>query len=116
MKFKTTKKDIQANYYTIKAGYCEIQRLLQYESATAYTCGVYGWNADIYTFGRNSIVTGYRPFGDYSADYSTCQKYERLAKDIDNSLPYEEKKARLAELIERFIDEVINGEAASLQA
>lgn len=29
-----------------------------------YTCGVYGWNADVYVLDYNTvIVSGYRPFG-----------------------------------------------------
>lgn len=61
MKFKSTKRDIMANYGNIiKVDYCDLQNLLKYESPIAYTAGVYGWNADIYDFGGIAICTGYR--------------------------------------------------------
>lgn len=108
MKFKTTAKEIKNNYYCIKVGYCDLQRLLSCENPTAYTCGTYGWNADVYTFGDTAIVTGYRPFGEFSADYDTCRKYEALAGNTDYDLNYEVKRERLNNLIEQFIHEVIN--------
>lgn len=112
MKFKTTKKDIMRNYYCIKVGYCELQRLLSCVAPTAYTCGTYGWNADVYTFedSNTAIITGYRPFGEFSADYDLCRKYEEKAHLTDYDLNYEAKRERLAGLIEDFIHEAIHTE------
>ncbi len=65
MKTKVTKKQIMNNYPSILSlGYCELQQLLNHFSPSYYTCGVYGWNADIYIIDDICIAAGYRPFGN----------------------------------------------------
>lgn len=52
MKFKTTQKEIRANYNKIICvPYCGLQTLLSYESPVAYTVRREGWAADIYDMG-----------------------------------------------------------------
>lgn len=61
MKSKTTKKAIVNGCANIKcAGFCELQNLLSNHHPTAYTCGVYGWNFDVYDVYGVTICTGYR--------------------------------------------------------
>ena len=49
MKYKTTAKAIREGACNPRAaGYCDIQNLLINHSPIAYTCGVYGWNFDVY--------------------------------------------------------------------
>ena len=105
MKFKTTRKAITANYGTvISAGYCDLQHLFAREEAAAYTAGVYGWNADIYTFGGVAIVTGYRPFGNTDAEYTITRYYNDKAKTIVNDWDYKgDKKEALRNLIREYI-------------
>lgn len=99
MKFKTTKKEIMGNYpRVICVGYCNLQTLLAYQTPVAYTCGTYGWNADIYDFGADAdavIVTGYSPFGNFKAGYALCRKYEKLAEGKTSA----EREALIAEFI-----------------
>lgn len=101
MKFKTTKKEIMRNYSkVIKVGYCALQYTLQYESPAAYTAGVYGWNADIYTFGGVAIVTGSRSFGNCELTGNLAQVYEDRAKAIRaNGGGKAEMRALINELI-----------------
>ena len=108
MKFKTTKKAIKESYSTIiEIGYCDLQYLLNFKAPIAYTCGVYGWNADIYNIDGVAIVTGYRPFGNIKPDYDTCLKYNKKAKELrDKSIDMEERKKQLDKLIAEFIEEV----------
>ena len=108
MKYKTTKKAIKENYRKIiNVGYAELQSLLKHVEPIAYTAGVYGWNADIYTIDGVAIVTGYRPFGNIRADYDICCKYESEANQIMQSVnDYKECKAELNNLINEFIEEV----------
>ena len=108
MKFKTTQKAIKENYRKIiNVGYVELQSLLKHLEPIAYTCGVYGWNADIYIIKGVAIVTGYRPFGNIEADYDICKKYESEANQIIKSIyDYEECKSALGDLISKFIKEV----------
>lgn len=110
MKHKTTQKAIRANYNTIiKIGYCDVQTLLNFKNSTAYTCGVYGWNADIYDVGGGvAVVTGYRPFGNVKPDYNKVRDYEDRAKKIryNHNLTWQEQKAQIENLLNEFIKEI----------
>lgn len=108
MKHKTTQKAIKEKFrYIIYTGYAELQSLLKHVEPIAYTAGVYGWNANIYTIDGVAIVTGYRPFGNIRADYDICEKYESEANQIIKSVcNYEECKTALNDLISKFIEEV----------
>ena len=68
MKHKNTMKNIKGYAMATgmpiyKVGYCELQNELKNIEPDYYTCGVYGWNADIYIMSDFIICTGYRPFG-----------------------------------------------------
>ena len=109
MKYKATQKSIKNGYSrVISIGYCDLQDLLSCEYPIAYTCGVYGWNANVYHFGNTAIVTGYRPFGDTHPDYNIIHSYNELAKAIkkDTALTYSQVGENLANLIKCFINEV----------
>lgn len=111
MKYKTTQKAVRNGYCkTIVIGYCAAQHLLAHKSADAYTCGVYGWNADIYDFDNIAIVTGYRPFGNVRPDYDTIREYEKRAEAADDChVPYEERERNVNAILEEFIDKVTRG-------
>lgn len=120
MKTRTTRKAVKERFDTIiEVGYCDIQALLRAAHAEpfGYTCGVYGWNADIYNISYNNdsvaIVTGYQPFGNYKASYDTCKKYEDIAraaldaktfKDINAPEFIAEMQALLNDFIVKVID------------
>ena len=109
MKFRTTGKAIKANYDAVALGYCEVQTLFSGTEPNAYTCGVYGWNADIYTNGHKAIVTGYRPTGRAPRlSFDDVRGYEQTARLIvsDYSKPYEERQAKLAELRADFFSKI----------
>lgn len=66
MKVQTTKKSVMSSYvhvvsvsYDVWQEFASILRLYP----TAYTAGVYGWNADVYNIGGVAVIVGYRPFG-----------------------------------------------------
>lgn len=108
MKFKTTRKAIKANSRIIlKVGYCDLQSLLYFREAEAYTCGVYGWNADIHMFGNVTVVTGYRPFGNYS-NYDLVEEYEQKADKIvtDYQVDWETRKNEVSKLLDEFVKKV----------
>ena len=109
MKHKTTTKAVMNGYSNvICVGYGSLQNLLNCETETAYTTRQEGWAADIYDFGKTAIVTGYAPFGNIHPGYELCQKYEKAAEKFrcNYELSYTEKKERLQELINKFIEEV----------
>lgn len=79
MKYKTTRKAIVNGCHNIKcAGYDKLQYLLQNHSPIAYTCGVCGWNFDIYSVYGVTICTGYR--GMPGERLQGIAEYEQQAK------------------------------------
>ena len=109
LKAKVTKKEVLESYYNvISIGYCSAQFLLNALEPQFYTCGIYGWNADVYQIDYNTaIVTGYRPFGNLDKNYDRLNIYEDKALKIwnDNSIPYEKQKEKVNKLLEKFIKE-----------
>lgn len=108
MKFKTTTKAIREWNKNIKsAGYCELQNLLRGIEPVAYTCGVYGWNYDVYQINGVTICTGYR--GMPGGRLIKCTEYEAKAAAIwDNySLDYDTRAEQVKQLLKTFCQ--ING-------
>lgn len=114
MKFKTTQKEIRANFNKIICvPYCGLQTLLSYESPVAYTVRREGWGADIYDMGGGvAIVTGYVPFGNIRPSYELRERYETDAEKIryNYSLAWEEQRKQLEQLAMAFIEEVTRHE------
>ena len=109
MKFKTTRNEINQNYYrVICIGYCDAQYLLQGKNPIAYNAGYYGWNADVYDVNGVAIVTGYRPWGNIRPDYNTIKKYEDEAGEICGKCwgNYQKMLDQLDQLLNQFIEEV----------
>lgn len=109
MEFKTTRKEMERNFKRIiKIGYCQVNRLLSFEKADAYTAGAYGWNADIYLFDGVAIVTGYRPFGNIIPRQETIKEFNNRADELLKSdLSLDECGTQLTQLINDFINEVV---------
>lgn len=111
MKIKILKKDILKNYDNIICvGYCGLWYLLAHKNANFYTCGVYGWNADIYEINNNTcLVTGYRPFGNITSNKNIDKKYNEKAKKIyyNKKWKYETITKKLEKLIESYINECL---------
>ena len=110
---KVNKKDILDSYSNvISIGYCSLQYLLKCKDTRLYTCGVYGWNANIYHINNSTcIVTGYRPFGNIYPKYDIIKKYEDKARKLylgDNA--WQEKNKKLEKLLDKFIKEVIEND------
>lgn len=104
MKYKTTRKAIVNGYSNIKcAGYCDLQALLRNHSPIAYTCGVYGWNFDVYYVYGIAICTGYRGMPGTRLEH--IREYEEKANTIwswENKLPFEEKQKAVESLLQEF--------------
>lgn len=83
MKFKTTRKAIvegTARQDLLSVGYCGLSTLLRNHSPVAYTCGVYGWNFDVYQVYGKTICTGYRNMPGRRAN--NAAEYEAKACEI----------------------------------
>ena len=102
---KVTKREVLNSYYNvISIGYCDAWYLLRAETTQFYTCGVYGWNADVYEINDSTvIVTGYRPFGN--VEKIPVKDYNEKARKIwcDMTIPYETKEKRVKKLLDKFI-------------
>ena len=111
MKFRTTQKEIKNGYgYIFSIPYCDAWHLLRGREPEAYTAGVYGWNADIYSHGGVAIVTGYRPFGK-ATPRELLKKYEQKARKIYedyNIKKYDTKIKKINKLLDEFINVLIN--------
>lgn len=109
MKFKTTAKAIRESYgKKIAVSYCGMQYLLSNHAPIAYTCGVYGWNFDLYTVDGVNICTGYRGMVGKSVDYAVLREYETKAEKISNDyhIPYEERRELIENLLHEFLSKV----------
>jgi len=109
-KAKVTNKWLKANFNIIKICYCDLQHLLDYFKPMYYTCGIYGWNCDVYVIDYNNVIcTGYRtPEGNIKFNYSIVRKYEEEAMKLyyNNNMDYQEKKRQAEKLLNDFISEV----------
>ena len=82
-KERATAKWVRQNFTTIySASYsalCDLQATLP--APAYYTCGIYGWNADVFILDMDTVVVaGYRPFGNVKVD--TEQLREILSKRV----------------------------------
>lgn len=105
MKYKTTAKAIRENACNPRTvGYCDLQHLLTNHSPVAYTCGVYGWNFDIYEVYGVTICTGYR--GMVGPRCEGIAEYEEKAAKIlsweNKEMTYDEKREAVENLLHEF--------------
>lgn len=110
-KAKTTRKWVASYYTCYGTGYCNLQYLLRFQEPRFYTCGVYGWNCDIYTFGDYAITTGYRGMISHvDTQWELGKKYDDEARKIlnDSSLNYEQKEQKVNKLLKDFLEKVFN--------
>jgi len=112
MKFKTSKKNMKDSYNKIIGiSYCGLQNLLRYENEIAYSTRVEGWSCDYYSIEGVLFSTGYAPLNNknVNCNYETINKYENLAREINNSnFTYEEKQKAVKYLLSELIKEVTN--------
>lgn len=113
MKIKTTRKAIVNGSVNVKsAGYCDLSSLLYNHSPIAYTCGVYGWNFDVYEVYGVTICTGYRnmpgarlkAIGEYEEKAKAIQFDYENYKGVDG---HERKKEKIETLLHEFC--ILNG-------
>lgn len=64
MSMKLSKREVQKNFTCYLVPNYSLHYLLECFEPVGHTEGLYGWNADVYIFGRYAIITGDRPFGD----------------------------------------------------
>lgn len=101
MKIKTTRKNIVATSpHLVSVGYCDLQTLLRYHSPIAYTCGVYGWNFDVYEIHGLTICTGYRGMPGRRAN--NAEKYEQAAREAVKRLDWKEAEQEIERLLTEF--------------
>lgn len=101
MKYKTTRKAIVAGSpRLVSVGYCGLQTLLRHHSPIAYTCGVYGWNFDVYEVNGLTICTGY--FGMPGRTANNFRKYEQAAREALECLGWKEAEAKIERLLAEF--------------
>ena len=105
MKYKTTAKAIREGACNPRSvGYCDLQYLLNNHNPIAYTCGVYGWNFDVYEVYGVTICTGYR--GMIGPSCEGIVEYEKKAEEIlsweNKEMTYDEKREAVENLLHEF--------------
>ena len=105
MKYKTTAKAIREGSCNPRSvGYCDLQYLLNNHSPIASTCGVYGWNFDVYEVYGVTICTGYR--GMVGPRCEGIVEYEKKAEEIlsweNKEMTYDEKREAVENLLHEF--------------
>lgn len=106
MKLKTTRKQVvNSSARLVCAGYCDLQNLLRPVDPVAYTCGVYGWNFDVYDVDGLTICTGYRNMPGRRAN--NIREYEERARAIwsDRTRSYDEQRAAVLDLLHEFAEQ-----------
>lgn len=115
-KCKVTKKWLNKSYPCVSVSYCGLDRLLTFESADYYTCGVYGWNCDAYSLSvdgqRVCITTGYRGMinnFDNNNTYELYREYDKKADKVlsDRSLGIDDERKLLKALLDDYLRAVI---------
>lgn len=108
-KMRMTAKEIrEADGYHVKLGYCEAQHLLSCTQPIGYTCGVYGWNFDVYLLyvkgERVWLCTGYRGMVGERLD-EKVEPYEKEAEQIlrDWSNGYEDRRDKVNALLDDWL-------------
>ena len=112
MKYRTTNKALRDGFrYLLRIGNGAARNLLHFEDPEAYTCGTYGWSADVYRISSSTaICTGYRAIG-MDIDYELLREYEDAAEQIVyNGGSYDSRKALVQDLLHRFVNETIERE------
>lgn len=81
MKIRTTRKEVLQSFEKVYRISQELgNEISRYINPDYYTCGVYGWNSDIYKVNYSfALVYGYRPFGK---EYPR-EKQQELLKKLD---------------------------------
>ena len=111
MERKMLKKEVNGWYKNIiSIGYCSAQYLLSGLNREGWTCGVYGWNADVYEINYNTcIVTGYRPFGNIDNKYKFLKEYEEKAEKVyyNNKMRYDTKMKKIEKLRNEYVEKTL---------
>lgn len=107
-KYRITRKEIKGRFkndvYAI--GYCDLQHLLFFRKPFAYSTRSEGWACDYYLVGEFCLSTGYASIGK-GIDKNLIKKYDNEAKFVIKTLPIEEAKEKIDELLSKFYIELI---------
>jgi hypothetical protein len=96
-------------YYILSVGAGDLEQLLLYKNAIAYSTRVEGWACDYYDFDGVLISTGYSPLKEKNTVYNYVQirEYNQKAYEINSSSrPYKEREIAVNELLSEFINSV----------
>ena len=105
MKYKTTAKAIREGALNPRcSGYCDLSYLLTNHSPVAYTCGVYGWNFDVYEVYGLTICTGYRGMvGKRLEGINEAEnKAAKIWENYDKNIRWDEKREAVEEVLKAF--------------
>lgn len=105
---KITAKEVKRTHSKVyQFGYGELHNLLSFRKPYAYTAGVYGWNADIYSYASTALTVGYRPIGG-KVNPAIYKPFETMAGLViaDKTLSLDEKREKVNNLLDKFMEAI----------
>ena len=92
-------------------GYCDLYYTLKAYGRVGYTCGVYGWNSDVYDLKNGyAISCGYRPFGNMRKPEGIVEKYEKKERQImkRDYANWQNRDKALLRNFDKFVKEIMD--------
>lgn len=92
-------------------GYCDLYYTLRALGRCGWTCGVYGWNSDIYDLGNGyAISCGYRPIGNMKKPEGIVAKYEKKERKIMDRhyKNWQNRNKALLRNLDNFVKEIMD--------
>lgn len=115
IKQRVTNKFVKEIYGTkniINIGYCKIDKWLHRLLPMFYTCGIYGWNYDVYNFGDMAICQGYRNIPGMRPDDKQMDEIKARLEILDKKshlLTYDEMNKLIYDTLVKWINHVAWG-------
>jgi hypothetical protein len=110
MKAKTTKKEINSRFRNVlNIDADEMNSLLYFNPAFAYSTRVEGWACDYYEIGNICLSSGYSPIGKH-ASRDLQKSFDIKAKKVLQSTFFktETKQKKINALLLQFAEQAIN--------
>lgn len=115
IKQRVTNKFVKEIYGTkniVNIRYCYIDKWLHRLSPMFYTCGIYGWNYDVYNLGGFAICQGYRNIPGIRATDEQLNAIKARLEALDKKdhlLTYDEMNKLIYETLEKWAEHVLWG-------
>lgn len=105
-------KDVFGVQNIINVRYCKIDKWLHRLSPMFYTCGIYGWNYDVYNLSGFAICQGYRNIPGTRATDQQIDEIKARLETLDKKehlLTYDEMNKLIYDTLVKWMYHVVRG-------